>query len=405
VGCGKASWNLHHEGRFRDLDLVGATRRVAPPYFIMFKFDVLKEDRNTRARLGRIYTSHGTVETPAFMPVATQGSVKAMTPEEIKGLGFEMIVANSYHLYLRPGTETVGKLGGLHRFMSWSRPILTDSGGFQALSLSRVRIIREDGILFRSHLDGSEHFLTPAKCIEIQDALDPDIMMCLDECPPFPSTYEYMENSVRLTTRWARLCKESDYTPSRALFGIVQGGIFPQLRRKSALDLLEIDLDGYAVGGLGIGESREETYKTGEFTVSFLPKNKPRYLMGLGMPEDIVEAVSMGVDLFDCVLPTRNARNGTLFTNHGKMVIKNARYAEDERPVDEDCGCYTCRTFSRAYLRHLYQAHEILASRLLTFHNLHYYGGLMREIRSAIEKGEFSGFRTRFQSTGGSEEG
>lgn len=370
----------------------------------MFKFEVLKEDRDTRARLGRIYTPHGTAETPAFMPVATQGSVKAMTPEEIEELGFEMIVANSYHLYLRPGAEIVEKLGGLHGFMSWSRPILTDSGGFQSLSLSKVRMIKEDGIIFRSHLDGSEHFLTPEKCIEIQNALGPDIMMCLDECPPFPSTYAYMENSVRLTTRWAGLCRRvSDGSP-RALFGIVQGGIFQELRRRSALELLEIELDGYAVGGLGVGESREETYETGEFTLSFLPKNKPRYLMGLGMPEDIVEAVSMGVDLFDCVLPTRNARNGTLFTNHGKMVIKNARYAEDERPVDEDCGCYTCRTLSRAYLRHLYQAREILASRLLTFHNLHYYGELMKGMRDAIEREEFSGFRTRFHSIGGSEE-
>lgn len=370
----------------------------------MFKFEILKEDRDTKARLGRIYTSHGTVETPAFMPVATQGSVKAMTPEEIEGIGFEMVIANSYHLYLRPGTETVKKLGGLHGFMSWRHPILTDSGGFQALSLSRVRVIKEDGILFRSHLDGSEHFLTPEKCIDIQNALGTDIMMCLDECPPFPSSYEYMENSVRLTTRWARLCKRASRGSPRALFGIVQGGTFPELRRKSALELIEIDLDGYAVGGLGIGESRAETYETGEFTLSFLPRDKPRYLMGLGMPEDIVEAVSMGVDLFDCVLPTRNARNGTLFTNHGKVVIKNARYTEDKRPVDEDCSCYTCRTFSRAYLRHLYQAREILASRLLTFHNLYYYGGLMKEIRRSIEIGEFYGFKTRFQSTGGSQE-
>jgi queuine tRNA-ribosyltransferase len=402
MGCRKTSRDLHDEGRFGDL--VRATRRVALTYFIMFKFEVVKQDADTKARFGRIYTSHGTVETPAFMPVATQGSVKAMTPEEIERHGFEMIVANSYHLYLRPGADTVEKLGGLHEFMSWNHPILTDSGGFQALSLSRVRMIRDDGILFRSHLDGSEHFLTPEKCIEIQNALSTDIMMCLDECPPFPSTYEYMENSVRLTTHWSVLCKMASNHSPRALFGIVQGGIFPELRRKSALELLEIDLDGYAVGGLGIGESREETYETGEFAVSLLPKDKPRYLMGFGMPEDIVVAVSMGVDLFDCVLPTRNARNGTLFTKHGKMVIKNARYAEDESPVDEDCSCYTCRTFSRAYLRHLYQARELLASRLLTFHNLHYYGGLMKGIRSAIERGEYSSFKTRFQSIGGSEE-
>ncbi len=370
----------------------------------MFEFEILKKDRDTEARLGRIFTAHGTVETPAFMPVATQGSVKAMTPEEIEGLGFEIVVVNSYHLYLRPGSNTVEKLGGLHGFMSWNHPILTDSGGFQALSLSRVRKIKEEGILFRSHLDGSEHFLTPERCIEIQEALGADIMMCLDECPPFPSTYEYMENSVELTTRWASLCKAAREWSLKALFGIVQGGVFPELREKSALELLEIDFDGYAVGGLGIGESKEETYEMGAHSVSFLPGDKPRYLMGLGMPEDIVEAVSMGVDIFDCVIPTRNARNGALFTNHGKMVIKNAKYAEDESPIDEDCQCHTCRTFSRAYLRHIYQAGEILASRLLTFHNLYYYGWLMKQIRKAIQMGEFFNFKNRFRSTGGLEE-
>jgi queuine tRNA-ribosyltransferase len=370
----------------------------------MFKFEILKKDRDTEARLGRIYTAHGTVETPAFMPVATQGSVKAVTPEEIEGLGFEIVVVNSYHLYLRPGSMTVEKLGGLHGFMSWNHPTLTDSGGFQALSLSRVRKIKKEGILFRSHLDGSEHFLTPERCIEIQEALGSDIMMCLDECPPFPSTYEYMENSVGLTTRWARLCKAASEGSLKALFGIVQGGVFPELREKSALELLEIDFDGYAVGGLGIGESKEETYEMGACSLSFLPGDKPRYLMGLGMPEDLVEAVSSGVDIFDCVLPTRNARNGSLFTNRGKMVIKNAKYAEDESPIDEDCQCHTCRTFSRAYLRHIYQAGEILASRLLTFHNLYYYGWLMKQIRKAIRMGEFSNFKNRFRSTGGLEE-
>jgi len=369
----------------------------------MFKFEIVKKDKDTGARVGRIHTSHGTVETPAFMPVATQGSVKAMTPDEIEDMGFELLVVNAYHMYLRPGHKKVEELGGIHRFMGWNRSILTDSGGFQALSLSKVRKIREDGILFRSHLDGSEHFLSPGICVEIQEALGTDIMMCLDECPPFPSSYEYMENSVELTTRWAKLCKEARKDQERALFGIIQGGVYSSLREKSACDLLEIGFDGYAVGGLGIGESKEETYEIADRTLFHLPQDKPRYLMGLGMPEDIVEAVSMGVDLFDCVLPTRNARNGTLFTNHGKMVIKNAQYGEDETPVDEDCQCYTCRTFSRAYLRHLYQAKEILASRLFTLHNLHYYGWLMKGIREALMSGEFSGFKSIFRSTGGSE--
>ncbi len=376
----------------------------------MFKFEILKQYTDTNARLGRIHTAHGTVETPAFMPVATQGSVKAMTPEDIETLGFEIVVVNAYHMYLRPGHRKVEELGGLHKLMAWNRSILTDSGGFQALSLSKVRKIKEDGILFRSHLDGSEHLLTPGKCMEIQDSLDTDIMMCLDECPPFPSSYEYMEKSVDLTTRWANLCKEAFVRATgrspvqRALFGIVQGGVFRELREKSAHELLEIDLDGYAIGGLGIGESKEETYRIAAFTAQYLPQEKPRYLMGLGMPEDIVEAVSMGVDLFDCVLPTRNARNGTLFTSHGKMVIKNAQYGEDESPVDEACECYTCRTFSRAYLRHLYQAGEMLASRLLTLHNLHYYGFLMKQIREALGRGEFSDLKAKFHEAGGLKE-
>ncbi len=374
---------------------------VAFIYQAMFKFEVLNKDRDTKARLGMIYTAHGLVETPAFMPVATQGSVKAMTPLEIEGFGFEMIVVNAYHLYLRPGFRTVEKLGGLHGFTSWNRSILTDSGGYQVLSLSKVRKIKEGGILFRSHLDGSEHFLTPQKSIEIQKALGADIMMCLDECPPHPSTYEYLYNSLELTSCWAKICKETKGDSESALFGIVHGGVFSELRKKSALELLEIGFDGYAIGGLGIGESKEETCEMVVLSLSFLPEDKPRYLMGLGLPEDIVEAVSMGVDVFDCVLPTRNARNGTLFTNHGKMVIKNAQYAEDETPVDEDCECYTCRNFSRAYLRHLYQAGEILASRLLTFHNLHFYGRLMKEIRESISRGQFSSFRTRFQLIGG----
>ncbi|MGQ0793912.1 MAG: tRNA guanosine(34) transglycosylase Tgt [Deltaproteobacteria bacterium] len=370
----------------------------------MLKFEIKSIDRETGARAGAIHTAYGAVATPVFMPVATQASVKAMTPEEIRSLGFEMIISNAYHLYLRPGHEVVRKFGGLRGFMRCDASFATDSGGFQVLSLAKVRKIKEDGILFRSHLDGGEHFLTPAKSVEIQEALGSDIMMCLDECPPYPSTYEYMEKSVELTTRWAALSKRARRDESKALFGIVQGGVYPELRRKSADELKEIGFDGYSIGGLGIEEPKEKLYEIARVTASYLPQNKPRYLMGIGMPEDIVEAVSAGIDVFDCVLPTRNARNGSIFTNRGKMVIKNAKYAQDERPLDEDCDCYTCRTFSRAYLRHLFQAAEILASRLLTFHNLHYYGSLMKKIREAIARGEFLRFKREFESTTRKEE-
>ena len=367
----------------------------------MLNFEIGITDKTTEARTGLIQTKHGSVETPTFMPVATQGTVKAMTPQEIESFGFQMLVVNAYHMYLRPGHLRVEKLGGLHEFMSWNKPILTDSGGFQALSLSKVRDIRDDGIIFQSHLDGTKHYLTPERCIKIQDALGSDIMMCLDECPPFPSTYEYMKRSVELTNRWARICKEVTGDNCRALFGIVQGGIHSDLREKSAHGLLEIGFDGYAIGGLGIGEPKEKTYEITRLIVSETPYEKPRYLMGLGSPEDILEAVSKGVDLFDCVVPTRNARNGSLFTNRGKVVIKNARYAEDESPIDSDCECHTCKNYSRAYLRHLYMSREILVLRLLTFHNLYYYGSLMKRIRESIKSGEFSSFKSTLISEGG----
>ncbi len=369
----------------------------------MFKFEILKKENGTHARLGRIHTSHGAVDTPAFMPVATQATVKALSPEEVESLGFRMLIVNAYHLYLRPGHKTIEKLGGLHNFMAWQNPITTDSGGFQVLSLSKSRKIKEEGIIFQSHLDGSRHFLTPEKCIEIQESLGVDIMMCLDECPPYPTTEKYMRGSVGLTTRWAKLCKQARKKTGTALFGIVQGGIYPELRAASASGLLEIGFDGYALGGLGIGEDPDMTYEITGSTLENLPPDKPRYLMGLGRPEDIAVAVSMGVDLFDCVIPTRNARNGTLFTSRGKLVIKNARYAEDERPVDEDCECYTCRTFSRAYLRHLYMAKEILVLRLLTLHNLNYYGKLMKDVRESIAAGNFPILLSRVKSLGGTE--
>jgi queuine tRNA-ribosyltransferase len=366
----------------------------------MFRFEIHNKDIRTGARNGMFHTSHGTVETPGFMPVATHGTVRAMTSSEIESIGFDILVVNAYHIYLRPGHSLVKRLGGLHEFMSWKHPILTDSGGFQALSLSKVRRITDDGIIFQSHLDGSKHFLTPTKSIEIQQELNADIMMCLDECPPYESDYEYMRNSVELTSRWARLCKGAINDRYNGLFGIVQGGVFPELRRRSAADLLEIDFDGYAIGGLGIGESKDKTFEMAEITVTKLPYEKPRYLMGLGSPEDMVEAVSMGIDLFDCVVPTRNARNGTVFTNQGKLVIKNARYVEDKSPIDEECDCYTCKTFSRAYLRHLYMTGEILAMRLLTFHNLYYYSSLMKRIRESLIRGEFHSFKTQLKSRG-----
>jgi queuine tRNA-ribosyltransferase len=369
----------------------------------MFRFEILKNDSGTGARLGRIHTAHGTVDTPAFMPVATQASVKALGPDEVESLGFRMVIVNAYHLYLRPGVGTIEKLGGLHRFMSWHRPITSDSGGFQVLSLSKTRKIREEGIVFQSHLDGSRHVLTPEKCIGIQESLGVDIMMCLDECPPFPSTREYMKKSVGLTTRWARLCKDAKKRHDNGLFGIVQGGVYPDLRRESAEGLTEIGFDGYSLGGLGIGEDPAKTYEIAGSTLAHLPAEKPRYLMGLGKPGDIVEAVSAGVDLFDCVIPTRNARNGTLFTSNGKLVIKNARYAEDEGPIDGNCGCYTCRNFSRAYLRHLYVSKEILVLRLLTIHNLSYYGKLMSDIRESIARDEYPALLNRVKSIGGNE--
>lgn len=356
----------------------------------MFRFEILKQDSGSNARLGRIHTAHGTVDTPAFMPVATQATVKALSPDEIEDLGFRMLIVNAYHLYLRPGYERIKELGGLHRFMSWNNPIAADSGGFQVLSLAKSRKIEENGVLFQSHLDGSEHFLTPAKCIEIQEALGVDVMMCLDECPPYPSTEDYIRNSVGLTTKWAKLCKNAKKGANSALFGIVQGGTYPELRQRSAYELVEIGFDGYSIGGLGIGENQEKTYDIAEGTLAFLPYENPRYLMGIGKPEDIIAAVSMGVDIFDCVIPTRNARNGSLFTSCGKLVIKNAQYADDNNPIDERCECYTCRTFSRAYLRHLYIAKEILVLRLLTLHNLHFYCKLMSSVRKAIYDNNFS---------------
>lgn len=341
-------------------------------------------------------TPHGRFETPVFMPVGTQGSVKALSPEDLEEVGARIILSNTYHLYLRPGHGLIKKLGGLHRFMNWSGPILTDSGGFQVYSLSKLRTISDEGVTFQSHLDGSTHFLGPKEAMAVQQALGSDIMMAFDECAPYPADYEYVENSVRLTSLWAERCLEHKENNLQALFGIVQGGVYGDLRERSARDLVAMDFDGYALGGLSVGEDMKTRLRVIEETIPFLPEDKPVYLMGVGKPEDIVEAALLGVDMFDCVMPTRNARNGTLFTGKGKVVIKNACYTDDTGPVEENCGCYTCSHYSRAYLRHLFMAREILAYRLNTIHNLSYYMRLMAEIREAIRNGTLEEFRNEF---------
>ena len=362
-----------------------------------FTFDLLQEDGGSRARRGRLHTPHGVVETPVFMPVGTQGTVKAILPEALEEVGAQIILANTYHLFLRPGHELVRSLGGLHSFMNWSGPILTDSGGFQVFSLGDLRRISEEGVRFQSHLDGSAHVLTPESSVAVQEALGADIIMAFDECIPYPSPREYVAASTERSSRWARRCKEARRCgDGSALFGIVQGGMHPDLRARSVEDLLEIGFDGYAVGGLSVGEEANLMYEMMECTLPLLPRDRPRYVMGVGTPENLVEGVSRGVDMFDCVMPTRNARNGVLFTSFGKISIKQARFSHDPSPVDPDCDCYVCRNYSRAYLRHLYQSREILASVLNTHHNLHYYVRLMEGARSAIEQGTFLEFKRSF---------
>jgi queuine tRNA-ribosyltransferase len=351
------------------------------------EFQVIQRCGDSRARLGEIVTPHGRFETPVFMPVGTQGSVKALSSDDLENVGVKVILANTYHLYLRPGHHIVEKLGGLHRFMSWKDAILTDSGGFQVYSLARLRSISEEGVTFQSHLDGKKHFVGPKEAMAIQTALGADMIMSFDECAPYPADYAYVKNSVRLTTLWAERCLEHKSDEDQALFGIVQGGMFPDLREESAKSLVHMNFQGYALGGLSVGEDRETRKHVIERTVPFLPDEKPVYLMGVGKPEDILDAVLLGVDMFDCVLPTRNARNGTLFTPQGPLVIKNARYADDPEPIDAACGCYTCAHFSRAYLRHLFMAKELLSYRLNSIHNLYYYNHFMSEIRSALREG------------------
>ncbi|UCD85285.1 MAG: tRNA guanosine(34) transglycosylase Tgt [Deltaproteobacteria bacterium] len=349
-----------------------------------FCFELVKKEANTQARLGRLKTPHGEVKTPVFMPVGTQATVKSLTPEDLKDIGAEMVLANTYHLYLRPGVDIIKDLGGLHCFMNWEMPLLTDSGGFQIYSLGELSKIGEEGFTFKSPFDGSEHFLSPEDVMDIQEKLGADIIMTLDECTSYPASYDYTLNSLELTTRWAGRCKQAKSREDQALFGIIQGGMFPELRRRSAEQIVGIGFDGYGIGGLSVGETKSMMWEMLESTLPFLPEDQPRYLMGLGKPEDLVEAVSRGVDMFDCVLPTRNARNGSLFTSEGKVVIKNSEYTRDGAPLDPNCECYTCRNYTRAYLRHLFMAQEILSARLNTIHNLYYYIELIGQIREAI---------------------
>lgn len=362
--------------------------------YMNFDFQLLNTDG--QARLGRIATPHGEVNTPAFMPVGTQGTVKAMTPLELERAGAEMILSNTYHLFLRPGPALISRFGGLHRFMNWNGPILTDSGGFQVYSLSAIRKVRDEGVTFRSHLDGSSHFLSPEMAVEVQAALGSDIMMCLDECPPYPAERREVEKALARTVKWARRSKKCRINPGQALFGIVQGGIYPDLRKAGAEEIAALGFDGYALGGLSVGEPKEAMMQTVAYSAPLLPSARPRYLMGVGTPEDILEAVSCGIDLFDCVIPTRSARHGLLFTNEGNVVIKNARFRDDDSPLDRLCDCYTCRNFSRAYLRHLFIAREILAIILNTVHNIRFYMSLMERARKAIGDGTYGDFRRAF---------
>jgi queuine tRNA-ribosyltransferase len=393
-----------------------------------FRFEVVSHDAGTHARAGLLHTSHGTIETPCFMPVGTAATVKGLAQDQLEQLGVQILLANTYHLFLRPGHEVVRQMGGLHGFMSWPHPILTDSGGYQVMSLKGLSRVTEDGVHFRSHLDGSPHFLTPELAVDIQAALGPDIMMTLDECVQYPASHETLQRAVKLTGRWARRAKAhynklresgvgsresrveknedgevlhpTPYSqlPTPSLFGIVQGGTDKALRQVSAEEILEIGFEGYALGGLSVGEAKSETYDVVEYTAALLPQDRPRYLMGVGTPEDLLEGVARGIDMFDCVMPTRNARNGSVFTSEGKLVIKNAQYARDGAPLDPACECLVCRRYTRAYIRHLFLAREMLGGILATAHNLHFYLDTMREIRHAILSGGFERHLSRVRA-------
>jgi len=363
-----------------------------------FAFTLKQEDG--MARLGEVHTAHGVVHTPAFMPVGTAATVKAMTTDAVAATGAEILLGNTYHLMLRPGAERVARLGGLHRFMRWDKPILTDSGGFQVMSLAKLRTLTEQGVTFQSHLDGSTHLLTPERSMEIQYLLDSDITMCFDECTPFPATEAQAATSMKLSMRWAERSRAAFIErPGYGLFGIVQGSVYPELRAFSAAALRAIGFDGYAVGGLAVGEGQEEMFRVLDFTLPLLPPDRPRYLMGVGKPGDIVGAVLRGIDMFDCVMPTRSGRTGQGFTRRGPVNIRNARHQDDPRPLDDACACPTCTGYSRAYLHHLFRAEEVLGLMLLTWHNLQYYQDLMRDLREAIAAGSVTQFAERFAAT------
>lgn len=378
-------------------------------YTMGLKFNIVAKDESTGARAGILHTPHGDVETPIFMPVGTAGAVKAMTQAQLEEVGAQIILANTYHLYMRPGHEMVREFGGLHHFMSWPHPILTDSGGFQVMSLKGLGKVTDDGVWFRSHLDGSPHFFSPERVVEFQLSLGSDIIMPLDECVEYPATHEALKRSVRLTGRWAdrskkfftenvasfpiRGCQDSEKAKlGPSLFGIVQGGTDGGLRQESAMEIGEIGFDGYAIGGLSVGEPKEELYGVTEGVAEYLPEDQPRYLMGVGTPEDLVRCVALGIDMFDCVMPTRNARNGSVFTSTGKLTVKSARYARDHGPLDAACNCVVCRRYSRAYIRHLFSAGEISAATLATYHNLWFYLDMMNKVRQAIKSGGFGKF-------------
>ncbi|MDU1087260.1 MAG: tRNA guanosine(34) transglycosylase Tgt [Finegoldia magna] len=363
----------------------------------MFKFTLEKKSSQCKARTGTIETNHGVIKTPVFMPVGTRATVKAMNNDELKSIGSQIILSNTYHLYLKPGQEIIRKADGLHKFMNWHKPISTDSGGFQVFSLRTTRQITEEGVQFRSHIDGSKHFISPEKSMEIQNDLGSDIMMAFDECVPYPASYEYTEDSMKRTLRWLKRCK--DYhknTDKQNLFGIIQGGMYKDLREYSAKNTIDFDLPGYAIGGLSVGEPRDLMIDLLDFTTDFMPENKPRYLMGVGTPDYLFEAVEHGVDMCDCVLPTRIARNGTALTSKGKLVVKNAKYKDDFSPLDENCNCYACKNHTRAYIRHLLNVDEILGARLLSIHNLRFLIKLMENIRKSIEEDRYLEFKDEF---------
>lgn len=361
------------------------------------RYELIKTCKQTGARLGRVHTPHGSFDTPAFMPVGTLATVKTMSPEELKEMGANIILGNTYHLWLRPGTEVIKAAGGLHKFMNWDRAILTDSGGFQVFSLSEFRKIEEEGVHFRNHLNGDKLFLSPEKAMEIQNILGSDIMMAFDECPPYPAEHDYMKKSVERTSRWAERCLKAHARPEdQGLFGIVQGGEYEDLRRQSAEDLVSLDFPGYAIGGLSVGEPKDVMNRTLEFTTPFLPTDKPRYLMGVGSPDSLIDGSIRGIDMFDCVLPTRIARNGTLMTSEGRLVVKNAKYAMDFGPLDPNCDCHVCQNYSRAYIRHLIRCDETFGIRLTSYHNVYFLLNLMKQVRQAIMEDRLGDFREEF---------